>query len=228
MTVTKSAQTRAYSEAIIAGLRGSGLHLNTLGPQLAASMSPLELVHAVEARDSGPVADATDIPGSRAATVIEALRNSDLSSIVAAPIDDAVSLELLDGTVYKKSQDVSIGQRCTIVLPVLLSRHGGILAIDQPEDQIDNAFITETLVVALRQRDLEDQLILASHNANIPVLGEGDLVVSLESDGKRGWVQESGSLEDEAIVDAITSVMEGGVEAFKKRATFYGVAVAED
>ena len=122
----RSEETRAYSQAIVAGLRGSGLHYNTLGPQIAASMSPLELIKAVEARDPEPIAQAAGVSIPRVLSIIQALAVGDLAAIIAAPIDDGITLQLLDGSVYKKSQDVSIGQRCTIVLPVLLTRHGGI------------------------------------------------------------------------------------------------------
>ena len=223
----RSEQTRAYSEAIVSGLRGSGLHYNTLSPQLAGSMSPLEFIQAVEARDPQAIGDTAEIPVHRASAIIQALKDSDLASIVAAPIDDGITLELLDGSVFKKSQEVSIGQRCTIVLPVLLTRHGGILVVDQPEDHLDNSFIATTVVVALRQRDPGDQLLFASHNANIPVLGDADLVVALDSDGKRGFVDHTGPLDDEESVRAITDVMEGGADAFRRRAEFYGVVADE-
>ena len=107
------------------------------------------------------------------------------------------------------------------MLPILLSGRGELLIIDQPEDHLDNAFITETLVERLRKRQKSDQFILASHNANIPVLGDADLVVHLGSDGRRGFVRHAGKLDDSETVRAITSVMEGGVEAFKRRAVFY-------
>ena len=62
---------------------------------------------------------------------------------------------------------------------------------------------------------------MASHNANIPVLGEADCIIRLGSDGRRGFVEHVGQLNDPATVRSITSVMEGGVEAFERRARFY-------
>ena len=85
-------------------------------------MSPLELIKAVEARDPEPIAQAAGVSIPRALSIIQALAVGDLAAIIAAPIDDGITLQLLDGSVYKKSQDVWIGQRCTIVLPVLLTR----------------------------------------------------------------------------------------------------------
>ena len=219
--VIESGTTSSYANIIAAELRGSGLHYNTLAPLLAARMSPLELVEAVESNSIQAIAEAVEIAAERAMNVIAYLQSQSLADIIAAPVDDAVDLSLLDGVDYKESESLSIGQRCTVVLPILLSGHGELLIIDQPEDHLDNAFITETLVERLRERQIGDQFILASHNANIPVLGEADRVVRLGSDGRRGFVKQVGDLDDLEIVMAITDVMEGGVEAFERRAKFY-------
>ena len=219
--VIESGTTSSYANIIAAELRGSGLHYNTLAPLLAARMSPLELVEAVESNSIQAIAEAVEIAAERAMNIIAYLQSQSLADIIAAPVDDAVDLSLLDGVDYKESESLSIGQRCTVVLPILLSGHGELLIIDQPEDHLDNAFITETLVERLRERQIGDQFILASHNANIPVLGEADRVVRLGSDGRRGFVKQVGDLDDLEIVMAITDVMEGGVEAFERRAKFY-------
>ena len=219
--VIQSGMTNDYANVIAAALRGSGLHYNTLAPHFATRMSPLELVEAVESNDAQALTEALESSTERAINVITYLRSRNLSDLIAAPIDDSVELSLLDGVDYKESDNLSIGQRCTVVLPILLSGHGELLIIDQPEDHLDNAFITETLVERLRERRGGDQFILASHNANIPVLGEADLVVRLASDGRRGFVEHAGQLDAPETVRAITSVMEGGVEAFERRALFY-------
>lgn len=219
--VIESGMTITYANVIATALRGSGLHYNSLAPLLATNMSPIELVEAVESNDTEAITAAAEITAERAMNVITYLQPRGLADIVAAPVDDTVRLSLLDGVDYKDSDNLSIGQRCTAVLPVLLSGHGELLIIDQPEDHLDNAFITSTLVDRIRERREGDQFILASHNANIPVLGEADLVVRLASDGRRGFVQHVDKLDAPATVRAITSVMEGGVEAFRRRATFY-------
>ncbi len=219
--VTESGMTSSYANIIAAVLRGSGLHYNTLAPLFATHMSPLELVEAAESNDVQAVTEAVEVTTERAMNVIAYLQQHSLADLIAAPVDDTVELSLLDGVDYKDSDNLSIGQRCTVVLPVLFTGHGELLIIDQPEDHLDNAFITETLVERLRERQAGDQFILASHNANIPVLGEADLVVRLGSDGRRGFVEHAGQLDALATVKAITSVMEGGVKAFERRALFY-------
>jgi hypothetical protein len=86
---------------------------------------------------------------------------------------------------------------------------------------VRDAFIVETLIRAILERSSDSQLLVSTHNANIPVLGNASLVVQLASDGHRGFVQWTGPLDSPAIVHAISSVMEGGLEAFRRRAEFY-------
>jgi hypothetical protein len=93
--------------------------------------------------------------------------------------------------------------------------------IDQPEDHLDNAFVVDVAVSALRRRSEAAQYIFSTHNPNIPVLGGADRVVLLGSDGRRGFVKSSGDLNQQESVQAITSVMEGGFEAFQRRSEFY-------
>jgi ABC-type Fe3+/spermidine/putrescine transport system ATPase subunit len=221
VSVTKSLDVSAYANAIAAALRGSGLQYNRLAGQIADSMSPLEFVSAVEEADFASIAAITSIAPERAATAIASTRASGTSDIIAASIGDGVQMELLDGQQYKGTDEMSIGQRCTVILPVVLEAHAKVLLMDQPEDNLDNAFITSTLIKAINERHTDDQIIIASHNANLPVLGEAERVILLASDGRRGFVRHAGPLDDPGTVHAVTTVMEGGLEAFRQRSRFY-------
>lgn len=221
VTVARSVDTDDYQSTIVRSLRGSGVHYNSVAPILAARVSPQELATFVEMENVDGLGAATGLSRDRTASLISALGTVGLSDIVGSQIEDGVQLELLDGAGYKASERLSIGQRCTVVLPMLLGANADPLLIDQPEDHLDNAFIADTLVSALRQRSATDQFIFSSHNANIPVLADADLVVVMESDGRRGFVSSAGPLHDPPIVSAVTSIMEGGAEAFERRSRFY-------
>lgn len=210
-----------YVSALSAALRGSRIHYNTLAPLLAERMSPRELVEAIEKGDEESIAEFGAITADRARNLISYVRPQGLEELLTCEIEDGVRLSLLDGNDYKSTENLSTGQRCTVILPILLGRHARGLIVDQPEDHLDNAFIVETLIQALKRRTGTEQLIFSTHNANIPVLGEADRVILLGSDGKRGFVRHSGKLDSPQSIDAITTVMEGGKEAFKKRASFY-------
>jgi hypothetical protein len=219
--LTRAGNVEEFANRIASALKGSGLHYNRLATQLAEAMSPLELVMATEHLDVDVVSNAIEVPYERAAAIVRHLRAGATADLIASNIEDAASLYLLDGAEEKPTERLSIGQRCTVVLPILLSGQDKALLVDQPEDHLDNAFVVDTLVERLRKRVSGTQLILASHNPNIPVLGEADLVAALKSDGRRGFVSQCGALDDAATVDAISSIMEGGADAFRRRAEFY-------
>lgn len=219
--VTKSEEVSAYQAAIVAGLRGSGLHYNQLAPAIARSVSPLELVTWVETADVSALTRALGITEERSRSIVDALQGNGTAGIVSAVTDDGVEIELLDGAEYKPTSRLSIGQRCTVVLPILLRHRGDPLIMDQPEDHLDNAFVASTLVPALHQRGSSDQYIVTTHNANIPVLGEAQRVLVMDSDGERGFVRHQGPLDDSETVDAVTGILEGGAAAFARRSQFY-------
>jgi DNA repair ATPase RecN len=219
--VDKSGEFATYESALISALQGSNLQYKALAADIAGKMSPRELVAAVEAADPDRIVKATGITVDRAARLVVHLAEQSRAAILLAPLEDSVDFALLDGQDYKVTSRLSMGQRCTVVLPLLLAGEREAILLDQPEDHLDNAFIVETLVAAVRDRALTGQTIVATHNANIPVLGDARLVVVLASDGRRGFVTSAASLEDQVTVEAITTLMEGGREAFSRRAAFY-------
>lgn len=225
ISITRSASIGGYVRELVNALRGSGLHYNRIAPRLAEEMTPLEIVSAAESLAIDAVCSATDLPEDRALALLTHLRRSSLADVIVAPIDDGVTMELLDGVEFKTTDRLSIGQRCTVVLPMLLTADDATLIVDQPEDHLDNAYVTSTLVDRLRSRAVQQQLIFSSHNPNIPVLGEADQVVVMGSDGSRGFKLLQGALDDPEIVAYVSSLMEGGAEAFHKRAEFYARAL---
>ena len=96
------------------------------------------------------------------------------------------------------------------------------LVIDQPEDELDNRFLFETMLPALKRLKGHRQIIVATHNANIVVNGDADQVIQLEATADRGHVARSGAIEDPAIRDAIVQTVDGGDEAFRLRRLKYG------
>lgn len=213
-------QLDEYQQVIINALKGSGIKYNDLAPLIAESIPPLLLLKITEDDDVDMFLSLISITKERASRVLSALKSS-INSIATVKLEDEVTFELLDGSETKDLSELSTGQRCTVILPVILEHRESSLIVDQPEDHIDNAFIVETLIASIRRRHGQGQTIVTTHNANVPVLGEAEEVIHLNSDGTRGYVMASGPLQKTNIVDAISSVMEGGREAFKRRANFY-------
>jgi len=93
------------------------------------------------------------------------------------------------------------------------------LLVDQPEDNLDNRFIFETVVDSLRKVKTRRQLIFVTHNPNIPVLGDAERVFVLDSDGTASRTVNEGTV-DECKQDIVT-LLEGGEDAFKARKNRY-------
>lgn len=214
-------QLDEYQQVLINSLKGSSIKYNEIVPVICESVPPLVLLNIIENNDVDTFTLFVSISKDRAIKVINALKNS-LDKIATVLLDDEVKLELLDGSEYKEFYNLSTGQRCTVILPIILEHIDNTLIIDQPEDHIDNAFIVDTLVSSIVRRSGKGQVIVTTHNANLPVLGNAQRVIHLNSDGTRGFVVTDGELEEKAIINAISNVMEGGKEAFLRRADFYG------
>jgi hypothetical protein len=138
-----------------------------------------------------------------------------------------VSLNVADegqSAVYKSLESLSKGQRATALLLLLLCESKSPLIIDQPEDDLDNRFIYSGIVRHLRELKGERQIVVSTHNANVPVLGDAELIVTLEGDGQRGGVKDgcTGSLDQSAVMRAAEDLLEGGQIAFDTRRHLYG------
>ena len=221
VTVEQSGEHQTYAALVAEVLKGSGLRYNELAPLVARSMSPRELLEAAEMANFDLISEATGITRDRSLRFVSALRDTELGRIGTVPLDDSVTLSLLDGKDYKSIEELSTGQRCTVVLPIVLRHVDRIVIVDQPEDHIDNAFIADTLIKAVSERDAKGQILFSTHNANIPVLGAADYVVQMGSDGHRGFPLVHDALSAPSVVNAISTVMEGGADAFRRRAAFY-------
>ena len=98
-----------------------------------------------------------------------------------------------------------------------------LLIIDQPEDDLDNTIVYEGLVKNLWNLKGKRQIIFATHNANIPVLGDADQIIVLHSpENGKILLHCKGSVDDYAVKQSVMEIMEGGKEAFRKREEKYG------
>ena len=91
------------------------------------------------------------------------------------------------------------------------------MIIDQPEDDLDNRYIYDEVVKVLRAVCKARQVIVATHNANVAVLGDAELVLALDADSGQGKVIALGGLESPGVAEATRRILEGGDEAFQAR-----------
>lgn len=128
-------------------------------------------------------------------------------------------------------EGVSVGQGCTAILSIILLETQYPLIIDQPEDDLDNRFIYDEIVQVLRRERGERQMLIATHNANIPVAGDAELIYALSVEETEQPGQEPTlrcKIEGGGFIDAphmrriVSETLEGGEEAFEIRKQKYG------
>ena len=113
----------------------------------------------------------------------------------------------------------SPGQKTAAILAFLLSHGDEPILLDQPEDDLDNLLIYDLIVRQIRESKTRRQMIIATHNPNIVVNGDAEMVLSMESRAGQCHVDEesSGCLQDAPVREEVCRVMEGGRDAFTKR-----------
>jgi len=129
---------------------------------------------------------------------------------------------------WQTLEDLSTGQKATAVLLLLLLEANAPLVVDQPEDDLDNRFITDGVVPRMKEEKRRRQFIFATHNANIPVLGDAELIVGLTASGEAGQGKAKlpskymGSIDTLLVRELVEEVLEGGKDAFEMRRRKYG------
>lgn len=221
VVVTQAGDRSDYEALLKEMLKGCGLQYNRIAARIAENLSPEELSRIVRKGDAARLAEDGNVAADQAARIVGHLQESDqIGRLETIDLEDEPLISLKDGADYKNSADLSTGQRCTVVLPILLLESERPLLIDQPEDNLDNAFVYDTIVKSLRNAKGGRQLIFVTHNPNIPVLGEADRVFVFASDGRQGTVTHRGTVED--VKEQIEHLLEGGKEAFVLRMQKYG------
>jgi ABC-type lipoprotein export system ATPase subunit/predicted metal-dependent phosphoesterase TrpH len=133
--------------------------------------------------------------------------------------EDAVELQYKrdESSSFQSLQQASAGQKTAVILSFLLAHGGEPLLMDQPEDDLDNALVSELVVTQLRNNKSRRQLIVITHNANIVVNGDAELVMPMEFLGGQIVNNTAGGLQEMSVRKKICEIMEGGEIAFEQR-----------
>jgi energy-coupling factor transporter ATP-binding protein EcfA2 len=222
--IMRNADHLAYQEMLVDALRGARVRNHDEIITTLMQLRPEQLAQLIQDNDLDSFEELTSFGGERSRRILDAFRESvDPLALEVIAIEDRIAIELnvsSEGRAnFKDASDLSRGQKCTALLPILLARRDSPLIIDQPEDNLDNHFIFETVVNAVQRLKKRRQMIFITHNANIPVLAEADLVLVMNSDGRIGGVEKSGSVDE--CREQIIELLEGGRKAFELRSKRY-------
>jgi energy-coupling factor transporter ATP-binding protein EcfA2 len=199
-----------------------------------SSKTELSLTELAEAWRSGraDLEKKFGLPSGQAEKLVDAGADV-LMEVEELELPPATTIELNVGPddrdpVWQRLDDLSTGQKATAVLLLLLLESESPLIVDQPEDDLDNRFITDSVVPKMRHEKRRRQFIFATHNANIPVLGDAELIAVLSVTGEAGRGRAEiprefeGSIDSAKVRGLVEEILEGGREAFEMRRLKYG------
>lgn len=226
VTVRPLADKTELMEALEQAVRGQQVRREQL--QRVARSAPLTLGEAI--RQGASALEALGCT-SGTASKLAALPPSSVRDIEESDTPDEIQVEIDLGPpgaeVWEDVKEVSPGQRATALLALALASGNEPLIIDQPEDDLDNRYIYEEVVRVLAEVCQSRQVIVATHNANIPVLGDAEMILALDAQANRSSVLAYGGLEEPDVATCARQILEGGDQAFEARHRRYLAAQRE-
>ncbi len=219
-----------YFDAVDGPLQGSRMQHREDQITLACeSFSPEELVRILRTESIDELIG-VGITQNNANRIVNSLSDELLYRIerVDVPPLPNIRIKREGQSSYTDLSSLSVGEKCSAILSIALLSKGKPLVIDQPEDDLDHAFIIDSIVEGIRAAKQDRQIIAATHNPNIPVLGDAEMVfrVARNSGEDVCRIQNSGGLELPRVTAEVQS-LEGGPGAFERRRLRYsGVVTA--
>ncbi len=216
--------TSLFFGAVDAALQGSGMHHREAQVSLACEMfGPAEFARIIRGASIDQLTK-IGITQNNASRMMGPLNEEILCQIerVDVPPLPSIKIRREGQTEYTDLSSLSVGEKCSAILSIALLSKGKPLVIDQPEDDLDHAFIIDSIVEGIRTAKPIRQVIAATHNPNIPVLGDAEMVfrVARQPGNDICQVRTSGGLELPQVTAEVQS-LEGGADAFERRRQKY-------
>lgn len=228
LTIQQDGDREPFTEALASIGVGSRLH-RPVYQALATSIRPREFISRVLAEDAEWIANASSLEVDQVRKIIGHL-------LLRDPITDLLALDHnclpqdLPTIKFQKADDnyypiseVSTGQRCTALLIIALCASNRPVIVDQPEESIDIAAVVGDVVEKLRDAKQSRQFILTTHNPNIAVTADSDLIHVLEASSDVGHIAQSGVIEEQPICTELINHLEGGPVPYMIRGQKYGL-----
>ncbi len=220
VSIVQYGNPEKYRALLENGLRPARVRRGQVAQKIVNAFWPADFTEVIKEKNSQTLVDKAELNHDQANKVMAVLSGSSLLfELETVELIDLPKVELNDGGTYKDTGSLSTGQKCTTILPILLLETEHPLLIDQPEDNLDNRFVFETIVDSIRKVKKKRQLVFITHNPNIPVLGDAEKVFVLDSDGTNARKTNEGTVDE--CRDDIVTLLEGGKEAFDMRKERY-------
>lgn len=144
-------------------------------------------------------------------------------------LEDRVQIEVQEpgSSLNRRFAHLSAGQQRSVLLSIILcAERNDPLVLDQPEDHLDAPYIATALVGHLEAAKERRQVIVATHSPNLTVLGDAELVIPMYADAGHGAPKDAGAVDRPETRDRVCELLEGGVDAFRRRAQRYGLHIS--
>lgn len=174
-----------------------------------------------EIKDNKEIKDI--VLSTRFKTLISNLTEDDMASLYLLYPEDNLEITFERNII----RDLSAGQKTSIILNYLLARGEKTLILDQPEDDLDNKLIYSLVVQEAIKNKEKRQIVMVTHNANIPVNGDSEWTIVMEASGNEIKVKDEKTIDHKEIINNICDIMEGGIAAFKLRESKYKIGIKE-
>jgi len=126
----------------------------------------------------------------------------------------------------KNIDQISPGEKGTVLLAFYLALDKGNcpLLIDQPEDNLDNQSVYSQLVPCILEAKKHRQIIVVTHNPNIAIACDSELIVYSHIDKKTDNIEYvPGSIENPVTKKHVIDILEGTEPAFVLRREKYNL-----
>lgn len=215
----------SFEEIIKSSMVGQSMKYTNTDAKLIELLTPRTFLSAHDPEILNTLVTAYDLNKDRFSKLLDSVRGDNLFRLETCICEDfpefLLKVDSIDGeSSYRRTEELSTGQRCTTILPIVFLVAEQPLLIDQPEDNLDNKFITGHIHEIIRSIKSKRQLIFVTHNPNIPVLSDSEFNAFLKYEDKTTSVVAKGTTEN--VKEKIVELLEGGAEAFNKRKSFYG------
>lgn len=167
--------------------------------------------------------DVSDVVSGTFVNMVKSLTDGQIDEVELLLPEDEIEIQYkaTSTSSFKSLSTASAGQKTTAVLTFILSYGKAPLILDQPEDDLDNRLVYDLIVDRLKKAKENRQLIVVTHNANIPVNGDAEYIISMDTESKKLKILNEGTVDQASIKKEICDVMEGSEQAFNMRSKRY-------
>jgi len=226
--INESANRKHFFDLLNYVYKGSDIYNREKQLQkICEESTPIDLANLVLTEDIEAIKTRFDITEDTARKIVNKMGGlENLFKVQICHLQDELVIYLRKSGEkdFSPLKDLSYGEKCTAVFSIALLGKKKPLLVDQPEDELDHAFIIKDIVEHIRGVKEKRQLVISTHNANIPVLGDAELIfkVTKVPGMAKCRIEERGAFEKQCIIERLQE-LEGGPEAFKRRREKYGI-----